>query len=89
MWELRTPQRVKLVIGILAADKDCLGADIHFVNALFQHLATLFGQFASGWENDIGSALAGWIVVKPPPKIKPASNLIEIQRQIREHVQIL
>jgi hypothetical protein len=26
MWELRTPQRVKLIIGILAADEDCLNA---------------------------------------------------------------
>jgi len=26
MWELRTPQRVKLIIGILAADEQCLDA---------------------------------------------------------------
>ncbi len=26
MWELRTPQPVKLIIGILAADEDCLDA---------------------------------------------------------------
>ena len=26
MWELRTPQRVKLIIGILAADEECLNA---------------------------------------------------------------
>ncbi|GAG10629.1 unnamed protein product, partial [marine sediment metagenome] len=35
MWELKGPRPVKLIIGILAADENCLSAAVEAIEAEF------------------------------------------------------
>ena len=38
MWDLKEPSPVKLLVGILAADKNCLNAAIETLTAEFTNL---------------------------------------------------
>lgn len=90
MWELKTPAKVKLIIGILAADDDCLNAAIELIKEKFGQIDITSDPWpftqTSYYEKEIGKNIIRQFVSIEKPvsparlaKIKLKTNKLEQQ----------